>query len=329
LNSRVSGTHPSSRWNAKGAAHRTGDSFDNRNRDDWSQMSELTTRRLGAALAGGLVLAGAVGPGVAHAESSSLSDETTDGTRAVVDEESGTRILISNEGNCELLSVEVESQRLAPGDAVGDGGKLLQSDEANSLDFSYSVDDKCHVSVDGVQKRSMRSDAEANSRAGSSLPSDVKEWRCPGSNPHDLSGYYGNWMNGTRVLQDPVNIDIAKNRYHHDRVWNGTKTFYKEGRCYARASTSDSTSWNHPQEVYAEQYDKDPAPDVAYAFEHATFHSDFLWCNFESGQNFKMQAYYESYDNGTWWMTIVSNRECSGTHISSSYNTSTSAPSGY
>lgn len=55
--------------------------------------------------------------------------------------------------------------------------------------------------------------------------------------------------------------------------------------------------------------------NAAYANGHASFHSDFLWCNLQPGQNFTLYTTLKSVWQGSYDAFFTQSRVCSGTHM--------------
>lgn len=94
---------------------------------------------------------------------------------------------------------------------------------------------------------------------------------------------------------------------------------------YLRGSTS--VSWNNPNGVFMDGYYGTPVNPVAWSYSHGNFHSDFLWCNFQPGQNFTMSTDLDSTIGGGYGAFFRQNRACGGTHMATSNWVSTTPPS--
>jgi hypothetical protein len=56
------------------------------------------------------------------------------------------------------------------------------------------------------------------------------------------------------------------------------------------------------------------------------FHSDFLWCNFEPGQNFIMTTEITTFKDGGFARDYRQNRQCAGTHKATESHQSSTPP---
>lgn len=130
---------------------------------------------------------------------------------------------------------------------------------------------------------------------------------------------YGNIIQSSQTLQDIINIDISKFRYGHDRVWNGAQTYMKSG---VRWKTADAgPSWNHVTGSYFDLQETAWAAS-ARGIAHGDFHSDFLWCNLQPGQNFTLKTTLTSHSDGGRSVAFTQSQTCSGTHMATAHKTS-------
>lgn len=213
-------------------------------------------------------------------------------------------VTVTGEGDCDTLQVEVSG-------AVPDGY------DAYAFGVDYTITSDCYVQLGdptvGPDDTPEDTPLEASNAATGSGTEDTPET------------WYGNYIHSSQTMQDVVNIDIAKFRYDHDRVWNGSQTYFKSCCGYARSSTS--VSWNHPAgSPVFDGWDGAPVA-TAHGYAHGDFHSDFLWCNFQAGQNFRMNTTLDSFKTGGYDAHFGQNRACGGTHMATSKSANTNPPS--
>jgi hypothetical protein len=138
----------------------------------------------------------------------------------------------------------------------------------------------------------------------------VAEERRPSSSSSPaVATVYGNWIHTSQTMQDLVRIDIAKFQYHTERKWDGSSTWWG-GDWWARSSTG--RRWNHPTGNPVRLY-MGGRGSATYTEAYGEFHSDFLWCNFQPGQNFRMTNRNTSYNDGRYTGHFYQNRACAGT----------------
>lgn len=144
--------------------------------------------------------------------------------------------------------------------------------------------------------------------------------RASGGDVQAAATVYGNIIQSSQTLQDVINIDIAKFRYGHDRVWNGSQTRMKASVRWAYGQTG--VAWNHPVGAWFDLQETAWATE-ARGVAHGDFHSDFLWCNFQPGQNFSMKSTLTSRRDGGRKVDFTQSATCSGTHMATAHKTST------
>ncbi|MFA5564531.1 MAG: hypothetical protein WC184_01385 [Acidimicrobiia bacterium] len=142
---------------------------------------------------------------------------------------------------------------------------------------------------------------------------------------------YGNYVRSSQTLQDILSIDIAKFKWTHDRQWddvyNATR-FKAASECcdVYWGESSTSVAWNHPVGAYFDTADTTWQPTIARSFAHGSFHSDFLWCNLQPGQNFTLSTELQSWAPGGYDAKFRQSQTCSGTHMATSKWTSITPP---
>lgn len=127
-------------------------------------------------------------------------------------------------------------------------------------------------------------------------------------------GWSGNWIRSSQTVQDIVNIDIAKFRHSHDRVWNGSWTYFKNASGARKAKASTSMPWNHVTDIFLGHADYSYRTH-AKSTARASYHSDFLWCNGEDGDDFRLRNTLHSWSDGSWYARYIQSELCSGTHL--------------
>jgi hypothetical protein len=280
-------------------------------------MSITSGRKSRRALA--LLVAGAGFAAFVVSPASAASDRT-EVTRGR--EGAEVRVHRGADGGCDGSSMDIVSGRVddpAPGRATT---------------VEVAVDDHCNVKI---TKQESKADTQGDERAPlSSVTISSDDKGAPASaeaasTTFEANAVYGNYIRGVQVLQDVVNIDIAKWKWTNDRVWDdvyGVTRFKATGECcnvwWGQGTTS--VSWNHA--IAANYLGAQTAWTGGTAFSHGRgdFHSDFLWCNFQPGQNFEMTTQLLSYPAGGYDVNFSQNAVCSGTHMSTTKSTSTSQP---
>lgn len=114
-------------------------------------------------------------------------------------------------------------------------------------------------------------------------------------------------------------LQFAKFRYGHDRVWDGSLTRFKQDVRWGVGSTS--VSWNHPVGACFDGQETAWAAE-ARSVAHGDFHSDFLWCNFQPGQNFTLKSSLITRPDGGRRVEFTQSATCSGTHMATAHKTS-------
>jgi len=208
------------------------------------------------------------------------SSDPGDSQRFETDAATGAQLAISGEGDCDTLSVEVTYSKSPSVDAS----------------IEYDITDDCHVS--GIEGTESPSTASAPSAQVDELGDEAAS-SC-------------NWIHSSQTVQDIINIDIAKHLLNSHRCWDDSSTWMTRWT----ATSSTSVSWNHPSGKPVElQFDTSPA-ETATTRTSASFHSDWLWCNFRSDwQEIELRNTNVSYDDGTYGVTFWQSRSCPGTHM--------------
>jgi len=128
----------------------------------------------------------------------------------------------------------------------------------------------------------------------------------------------GNWVHSSQTQLDVINIDIARFRYLRDRKWDGGQTWWGNG--WLAGNTEKA--WNHPVGV---QHHWTQGPGISAATEGSgDFHSDFLWCNLQEGQNFRLSTTMTTFKNGDRGASFRQSQNCFGTHMATAVKTSLS-----
>lgn len=152
------------------------------------------------------------------------------------------------------------------------------------------------------------------------------------STDFEANAIYGNYVRSSQTLQDVFNVDIAKWKWTHDRVWDTvtTKTRFKvPGTCSSSPTgcwwgqSSTSVTWNHPRSANFATADTAWKTGTASSIGFGEFHSDFLWCNHQPGQNFRLTTEVKSWNPGGYDAKFTQSRTCSGTHMATSKWTAT------
>lgn len=210
---------------------------------------------------------------------------------------------VFGEGDCSTLAIEGAIERTKAATGV--------------IEVEYRVDKTCAV-VD-VQVREVDQTTFRRTNGFGDRPVAITEARraAPGS-LGATAITYGNYVHSSQTVQDIINIDIAKLQYHTDRNWNGACTWWQPDR-WAGAYTG--VWWNHPTNVWiSEVLGIRCGSDWTRTGASATFHSDFLWCNFTASWQ-QMQLANWNYSNsvGGYGVYFWRNVGCPGTHAATAF----------
>jgi hypothetical protein len=197
--------------------------------------------------------------------------------KTITDTKSGETMTVTNDGNCASVSVK---------EAATSGFGFADVGVTHAL--SYGLDGTCHVVILSSATSATTKTADGAASESSSAHGGVGPTSSGNSMavPATDCTTWGNVVHGSQTLQDVVNIDIGKYRYGHDRNWNACwnqSIFYNWWMV-----DSTSTSWNHPNAPVIDSFDSTWHTYAANGYGHGSFHSDFLWCNFQPGQNYNM-----------------------------------------
>ncbi|MDO4888174.1 MAG: hypothetical protein Q3979_05665 [Actinomycetaceae bacterium] len=196
-------------------------------------------------------------------------------------------VTISGEGDCEALSVVVESD----GDA----------------NVEYEISNACHVE----SVRAVDAFREPTGTLGDPTRPPAHTVQTSGR-ASPTSGQQCDWVHSSQTVQDVANVDIAKHRLNTYRCWDGHETSMVKWT--ARSYTG--VPWNHasgrPDIVL---FDSDWGA-TASAQSSGKFHTDWVWCNVKSRwQGIELRNTHVSYPNGGYRVTFWQNGSCPGTHI--------------
>jgi len=237
-------------------------------------------------------------------------EAATEDGREVIEPITGSLISILGEGDCRTASVAVEM----PG----------SGDETLADEVTYSFDEQCNVK-DIIGRKLSYQEIERLEHLDRDNSDSSRLFGATGGEGGEVESaltLYGNWIHSSQTMQDVVNIDIAKFQYHTDRVWDGSNSWYKTGSggsgpcvCPWWMRSSTSVTWNHPVGYPYQSYHDTKPQTYASSLAGGNFHSDFLWCNFQAGQNYTMENTHVSNYNGGYTAYFYQNRACSGTHM--------------
>ena len=254
----------------------------------------------------------------------------TPGLRSPIAEHEATSVIKAGNGGEILLKKQGQGCEGAISDVRS--GAVSDSTPGFATTLNYSVAEDCTVRITEARSGVPVSDLPASQTPRSAAAaSDLGTEQDSGAfTPNTV---WGNFIRSSQTLQDVVNIDIAKLKTTHDRqwddYWNDTR-FKADGENspnmvrWSEASTS--VSWNHVSGVYFDGAETYWRTDSALSWSHGDYHSDFLWCNYEPGQNFWLQTALISYPGGGYDSNFFQSRVCSGTHMATSKWTSISYP---
>lgn len=153
------------------------------------------------------------------------------------------------------------------------------------------------------------------------------------TNSFEPNTIWGNFVRSSQTLQDAVNIDIAKLKWTHDRVWDDSRgvTRFKDTNESAPNLTwwgqcSTSVSWNHVTSCWYTGADITWGA-FANSYAEGNFHTDWTWCNGTSEwQDLSLYTKLWSYAGGGYDVSFTQAAPCPGTHMATSKWTSTSPP---
>lgn len=214
-----------------------------------------------------------------------------------------------------------------------DSGEIADPTPGRASTLVVDVDANCNVRIAAQGTNVPVTPDEPGTPPGAV---EVKPGRTAqsGSTGFEPATLYGNYIRSSQTLQDVVNIDIAKWKWTHDRLWDDYyaatrfKAAGEDGSNYVywgRASTS--VSWNHAVGAYYDGANTSWCSlCTAHSYSHGTFHSDFLWCNFQPGQDFNLRTTLDSKSGGGYDAHFSQSNVCSGTHMATSKSTSTAPP---
>ena len=283
-------------------------------------------RALGVVMAVVLVSDAAVATAGAAQKSTSFEPGER---RSARDPATGAVVTVSNEGDCRRMAVDVDIPAHASGRVPGMEPDLARSKAVTAtysispdrtlVEIQTSVVDISSL-VDEVAVESMSWEGRRDPRSDRTSGLAAAIWDGIGRTVGSCGTIYGNYIHTSSTLQDIVNIDIANLRYHTDRKWDNCNTSFKSDRW---GTAYVSVRWNHiggAGESWAQRGWRSRRTAKAYG----KFHSDFLWCNMQSGQNFYLYNYNKTYAGGAYGATFRQSRTCSGTHMATAKWTSTS-----
>ena len=119
-------------------------------------------------------------------------------------------------------------------------------------------------------------------------------------------------IHSSQTIQDIVNLDISRFRYTHERgLYNGMTSFTG---WRLKNAWAGNLSWNHVTGSIYGTYTSSDTQYIASAYAHGSFHSDFLWCNLQPGQDFILYTRLKSMPT-TYDVEFTQSRTCSGTHM--------------
>lgn len=211
------------------------------------------------------------------------------------DQASGQQLIVTNNGVCGKVSVQ---QSPLSGTGFGDQGVTHELD--------YSVDKNCRVSI-------LKPSPSGGNVAGSTTASSSSATAGSGPIVSPATSGGSNVIHGSQTLLDAVGITVARFQYSHDRTWDGYCCTYFAWDWWMAQTVS--VSWNHnvgnPRSL---GYNSGWTSGSAYGTGEADFHSDFLWCNFQAGQNFSEYDELQSNYNGSYYAYFWDSTLCSGLH---------------
>lgn len=120
-------------------------------------------------------------------------------------------------------------------------------------------------------------------------------------------------IHGSQTIQDIVNLDISRFRLARERAALSGQTKFTSTRYYH--AWDGNLAWNHVSGVYIGPYTSSYTAFTASAYGNGRFHSDFLWCNLQPGQDFTMYTTLYSYGSGSYNVAFSQSRTCTGTHM--------------
>lgn len=210
--------------------------------------------------------------------------------RSTTEPVTGARLTISGEGDCAELSVRA----------------TLEGEPATTAILEYDITNDCRVSnIAGHQQRDTALVQPTSIAAG--VPAVASE-SC-------------NYIHSSQTLQDIINVDIAKHRLNTRRCWTPTTTWMTAWTAHSYTSVS----WNHvvgsPRML---RFDTARSA-TAIGQSSGTFHTDWAWCNANSGwQTIELRNTNTSKAGGGYSASFWQNASCPGTHMATASKANTS-----
>lgn len=203
-------------------------------------------------------------------------------SRTVTESSTGAQLHIEGEGSCSSLRVST----------------TYEQGTSNDVFVEYDITDDCRV----ANIRWRRTYFPRAARA--------------------LSATNCNWIHSSQTVQDVVNIDIAKHRFHTNRCWSvGTSRMTDW-----KGESSTSVAWNHTSGSPTVIRFDGGWSKSASAQSSAKFHTDWTWCNFKVGwQSIELRNTHISNGDGTYSVSFWQNRSCPGTHMATASKQSSSS----
>lgn len=128
--------------------------------------------------------------------------------------------------------------------------------------------------------------------------------------------YTSNVIHSSQTLQDAVNLDILRFRYAHEAtVQSGTGLSYVKFTTWRMVNSwNGNLAWNHASTPSYGPYTSTYTTSAATAQASGAFHSDFLWCNLQPGQNFTLYTTLTR-SPGSYSASFSQSKTCSLTHM--------------
>lgn len=219
-------------------------------------------------------------------------------------------------------------------------GRISDPTEDQVSTVVVSLDDNCNPRMTEWKTRQPVQDTSSTSPVESQAATAKSASPPPATSGFEPNTIWGNFIRSPQTLQDVVNIDIAKLKWTHDRVWDDASGACP-GACVTRfkntnennpnlawwGQCSTSVNWNHVTGCWYTGADTNWVAGLAKSHAEGRFHTDWTWCNGTSEwQNLALFTELKSFGDGGYNVSFTQAAPCPGTHMATSKWTTTSFP---
>ena len=207
------------------------------------------------------------------------------------DPTTGAVFVIENDGDCDRIKVSLE----VPGSHKIKEVTYWVTDTCTLAWESKLVDPQTEVVADPPATEELQFAADAAPAKTSSATTAA------------VATTSSNYIHTSQTVQDILNFDIAKLRYHTQRAWNGVRTWFRSDLF---AVASSGFAWNHVVGAAIDYIG--PEGLSSYSTAHGDFHSDWLWCNLNYRMDNNNKPSSSGWFGGAYTQSVT---RCSGTHM--------------